>query len=93
MTKVDERMKALREQMNRARMRLAAERMDRRVREFERSAAVRAEEAECGPGTARPIGELSQQLMSALADIERGDVEEMTVDEFRVALRRRTLDS
>ena len=93
MTKVDERMKALREQMNRARMRLAGDRMDRRLREYQRSAATRAADEECGPGSARPIGELAQQLVDALADIARGDVQEMSVEEFRRELRRRTLDS
>lgn len=90
---VDQRMKSLREQMNRARMRLAAERMDRRTREYEHSAAARAEEAECGPGEAQPIGKLSARLVESLAQIARGDVEAMSVDQFRKELRRRTLDS
>jgi ribose 1,5-bisphosphokinase PhnN len=93
MTKIDERMKRLQATMIEARMRLARERMDRRTREYQRSAAARAEEAECGPGEPRSIGELSNRLMESLRQIARGDVEEMSVDEFRVVLRRRTLDS
>ncbi len=96
MTKIDERMKALREQMNRARMRLAAERMDRRMEEFERtrSAAARAEEEECGPGEPRAIGELSARLVESLAQIARGDVEQMSVAEACARLRgRKGLDS
>lgn len=89
---IDDRMKALREQMNRARMRLSAERMDRRLREYQRSAAARAEEEECGPGEPVALGELSNRLVESLAQITRGEVEGMSVDEFRRQLRRRTLD-
>ncbi|MCR4521674.1 hypothetical protein [Bosea sp. 47.2.35] len=93
MSVVDDRMDRLRRQMLEARMRLSRDRMDRRLREYQRSAAARAEEEECGPGEAQPIGELSARLMESLAQIARGDVETMSVDEFRKALRRRTLDS
>lgn len=87
------RMKSLREQMNRARMRLSRERMDRRLREYQRSAAARAEEEECGPGEPRPIGQVSARLIDALAQIARGDVEIMSVDEFRARMGVRKLDS
>ncbi|HEV7337468.1 MAG TPA: hypothetical protein VGO06_15975 [Bosea sp. (in: a-proteobacteria)] len=93
MSGVDERMKALRMQMLEARMRLSRERMDRRLAEYQRSAAARAEEEECGPGEAQPIGELSNRLIESLAQIARGDVEKMSVAEFRRQLLRRTLDS
>lgn len=93
MSKVDERMVRLRREMNCARMRLAAERMDRRMREYQRSAAARAEEEECGPGTAQPIGKLSARLVEALGQIARGDVETMTVEEALDRLRTRKLDS
>lgn len=95
MTGVDERMKRLQTEMRKARMRLVAERMDRRMEEFKRtrSAAARAEEEECGPGEPQPIGKLSARLVEALAQIARGDVELLTVDEARARLRGRKLDS
>jgi hypothetical protein len=95
MTKISERMKALQVEMRKARMRLVAERMDRRLEEFkrERSAAARAEEDECGPGEPLPIGQVSARLVEALGQIARGDVERMTVDEALVRLRTRKLDS
>lgn len=93
MTKVDERMMRLRREMNRSRMRLSAERMDRRLRELGLTAAARAEEAECGPGEPQQLGQVSSRLIEALAQIARGDVERMTVDEFRVRLGTRKLDS
>ena len=93
MNDLDDRMKRLRAQMNEARMRLSRERMDRRLREYQRSAAARAEEESCGPGQPVALGELSNRLMESLPQIARGDVERMSVDQFRKELRRRTLDS
>lgn len=93
MTKIDERMKRLQMEMRRARMRLVADRMDRRMEAFKRSAAARAEEAECGPGEPQAIGKLSARLVEALAQIERGDVDTMSVDEARARLLTRKLDS
>lgn len=95
MSNVDERMKALQIEMRKARMRLTADRMDRRMDEFKRnrSAAARAEEEECGPGEPQPIGQVSARLMEALGQIARGDVERMSVDEFRTKVLTRKLDS